>query len=371
MRLVIFIQSLFFAGALASSILEKQRDPKVLSLFSVVTFPNQGCTSTDSSRNGTCFTSTECSEKGGKASGNCAAGFGVCCLFTVSAGASQITQNCTYIQNPSFPSVYSDTTSLRYTINKCSSEVCQVRLDFETFNIAGPAATTEATGGLCVDSFVVTGTSGLSTPVICGLNTGEHIYIEMGATDASTATIDFTFAGASTIRNWEIKATQVSCFDRSRAPDGCLQYLTTNTGRLTSFNFQEPLTAGAHLGTQRQQVCIRQNEGMCCVKYNLCSDTGSWGLHGVANSMIDSMCTGDFVEINGVSGECVMGSGGELHSKLCGNAFNVVTGQAAANLPSVCDCTAPFQVNIVTDNAAEAIAGGRGVCLEYQQVACG
>lgn len=75
---------------------------------------------------------------------------------------------------------------------------------------------------------------------------------------------------------------------------------------------------------------------MCCVKYNLCSDTGSWGLHGVANSMIDSMCTGDFVEINGVSGECVMGSGGELHSKLCGNAFNVVTGQAAANLPSVC-----------------------------------
>ena len=100
--------------------------------------------------------------------------FGVCCLFTVSAGASQITQNCTYIQNPSFPSVYSDTTSLRYTINKCSSEVCQVRLDFETFNIAGPAATTEATGGLCVDSFVVTGTSGLSTPVICGLNTGEH-----------------------------------------------------------------------------------------------------------------------------------------------------------------------------------------------------
>ena len=46
----------------------------VLSLFSVVTFQNAGCQATTSTRNGTCFTTTECQDKGGLASGNCAAG---------------------------------------------------------------------------------------------------------------------------------------------------------------------------------------------------------------------------------------------------------------------------------------------------------
>ena len=63
--------------------------------------------------------------------------FGVCCLFIVSSTSDTINQNCTYIQNPSFPSVYSSQTALTYTINKCSSDVCSVRLDFETMTIQG------------------------------------------------------------------------------------------------------------------------------------------------------------------------------------------------------------------------------------------
>ncbi len=52
--------------------------------------------------------------------------FGVCCLFTVSAGSTTITENCTYIQNPNFPSAYSSTTGLTYTVAKCSpgKQVC-------------------------------------------------------------------------------------------------------------------------------------------------------------------------------------------------------------------------------------------------------
>ena len=91
----------------------------VFSLFNVVTFKNDGCTSSNAGRNGTCFTSTECNDKGGTASGNCAAGFGVCCVFILTT-TGDITQNCSYIQNPSYPSSYSDTTSLTYTVRKCS-----------------------------------------------------------------------------------------------------------------------------------------------------------------------------------------------------------------------------------------------------------
>ena len=81
--------------------------------------------------------------------------FGVCCLFLVTSTSTTINQNCTYIRNPSYPSVYSATTALTYTINKCSSDVCAVRLDFESFTIEGPSATTETNGGACTDSFVV------------------------------------------------------------------------------------------------------------------------------------------------------------------------------------------------------------------------
>ena len=51
----------------------------VLSLFTIVTFKNDLCTST-SGNNGTCYSSSDCSKLGGVASGTCASGFGVCCL---------------------------------------------------------------------------------------------------------------------------------------------------------------------------------------------------------------------------------------------------------------------------------------------------
>jgi hypothetical protein len=44
------------------------------------------------------FAHSECSELGGTAEGNCAMGFGTCCVFTKSVCASTVSQNNTYIQ---------------------------------------------------------------------------------------------------------------------------------------------------------------------------------------------------------------------------------------------------------------------------------
>ena len=73
------------------------------SIFNVVQFKNEACVSSSTtmsqgSRNGTCYTSEECDEKGGKAEGNCASGFGVCCVFLEKECGTTINQNCTYIQ---------------------------------------------------------------------------------------------------------------------------------------------------------------------------------------------------------------------------------------------------------------------------------
>ena len=77
------------------------------SIFSVVQFDNVRCSTGNSETpDGTCFTSTECTDRGGTASGNCANGFGVCCVVSTQTCGSTINQNCSYIQNPGFPATF-------------------------------------------------------------------------------------------------------------------------------------------------------------------------------------------------------------------------------------------------------------------------
>ena len=93
--------------------------------------------------------------------------------------------------------------------------------------------------------------SGSVTPTICGVNTGTHIYVDIGPDTGAQAKLEFTFGTSTTVsRFWEIKVTQIECWSVSRPYDsGCLQYFTGTTGRLTSFNFATTSTY-AHLPSQ-------------------------------------------------------------------------------------------------------------------------
>ena len=146
---------------------------EALSLFSIVQFPNQQCTgSSSSSTYGTCYTSSECSAKGGSADGNCAAGFGVCCVIYTTTCGTAISTNTTYIRNPGYPSSYtaSSASTCTYTFNKVSDDICQLRLDFQTFS----GFATSTTAGDCYDTLAMAGQTGVDPPSICGTNTGYH-----------------------------------------------------------------------------------------------------------------------------------------------------------------------------------------------------
>merc|ERR1711878_209141 len=69
---------------------------KRIGLFNVVSFPNDVCVGTGS-RNGTCYTAEECSNRDGTEAGTCADGFGVCCVISIACGASS-SDNCTYLE---------------------------------------------------------------------------------------------------------------------------------------------------------------------------------------------------------------------------------------------------------------------------------
>ena len=74
----------------------------------------------------------------------------------------------------------------------------------------------------------------------------------MGTGSTDTATLAFSFAGASTTRTWEIKATQIPCGANYKPPDGCLQYHVGTTGRIKTFNFDESTAADyQHLASQQ------------------------------------------------------------------------------------------------------------------------
>jgi len=363
---------------------------KAFSLFNVVTFKNDECiANTANDLRGTCYTTEECEEKGGTASGGCAAGFGTCCLFTVDECGGTARENCTYIRNEGFPDVLTgvpDTTACAFTIEKCSEEVCSLRLDFNAFNIqagTGGSATAQDTTGACQDTFQVTlpNNEAAVIPTICGQNNDQHMFVEIGG-DAM-ATLRFEFEEIAGMRQFEIKVTQYECGDVGTLapPGGCLQYHTGTTGQLTTFNWAP--NDAQHLENQAYDICIRQEAGFCCIDYVVCDQVGAFSLSApsvmtdLATTKIGATgtaCAKDFISIEGSSEIC---GDPVSFNKYCGDVLSSSEAMAAPNV-GICDCSAPFAVGITT-NAADAgndhdgdadLQQSRGVCLNYRQIPC-
>ena len=82
----------------------------------------------------------ECTAKGGTASGTCASSFGVCCVFSISCGGSSSANN-SYAIVSSY-STSSDSDPCTYTFCKANSDVCKLRIDFDTMVLTAPYSIT-------------------------------------------------------------------------------------------------------------------------------------------------------------------------------------------------------------------------------------
>lgn len=239
------------------------------SLFSIVTFKNEECSAVSTAGlTGVCKTSTECSSTG-TADGNCASGFGVCCITKTSTCGGSVSQNCSYIENPSYPSAYTTTGDCSYTVTRCSTEICQVRLDF--FKVV--LQTAGSTTGSCATTYttITPGSTGQTKfnipPALCGTLTGQHLYLDSGRSSSTIATIAFTIV-ISGNNYWRVKTSQIPCWSASRAPPGCLQYFTGVRSTVTSFSWDGTSgTTGGFLKHQAYRVCFRPEKGMCGMMY--------------------------------------------------------------------------------------------------------
>ncbi|XP_059095571.1 uncharacterized protein LOC131890277 [Tigriopus californicus] len=323
------------------------RNGKLLSLFQIVQFPNDPCVST--SRNGTCYTSDECESRGGSSSGSCAQGFGVCCIFSLACGSS-ISENCTYLVQTGVTSVSPNPCT--YSVCKCSTQICRIRFDFTIFDIAPPvlgevmdppvANRGGAIGDCTSDTFSLTSPGGSGSPIICGINTGQHLIVD-ASDNCNVAAFNLGGSGSST-RSWDIKVTQYTCASGLGGPPGCLQYLTGASGTISSFNF--PIANAVigptvtHLSDQHYTICMRQEASRCAICYTpriqsiapMIAAQSSFGVSkdpaaGALMSAAGVDCSEDYVLIPGAENNPAMGAIPTAAGALCGRAFSVFGGR--------------------------------------------
>ena len=235
---VLFIsEALAEEAASSNATSDSSRDGKVLSVFNVVTFPNSACGATNG-YNGTCYTASECTTKGGTASGTCASSFGVCCVFSIACGGSSSANN-SYAIISSY-STSSDADPCTYTFCKVSSDVCKLRIDYDVMvlsppeGVTLPAAAASITDGAnfghCeTDSLTISNPGGANPPTICGYNTGQHMWVP-ASDSCNQINIDIDTGSTGTTRKWQIKVTQYECNNLMMPKLDCLQYHTATSG---------------------------------------------------------------------------------------------------------------------------------------------
>ncbi|XP_053203835.1 uncharacterized protein LOC128388463 isoform X1 [Panonychus citri] len=258
-------------------------------------FPNSvsDCPTGDGNRTGICVSNSfECRRRGGRALGNCYAtpisgsggnqrpdnsgiGFGsgynpgipvgVCCFLQVTCGGS-ILYNGTYFRNPNAPSPYTDSRPCSAQISNLKPDICQIRLDFLIFSLSQP------TQGECdKDRFVVNGQIQNDVlPPMCGVNSGQHIYIDVAGTQGPVS-LNFITTGHRS-RQFDVRVTQIQCHSPYRAPAHCLQYHYDVVGRIMSLNFDLYNDGNTYFNNLDYTICFRKEPGFCTMTYSVPSE---------------------------------------------------------------------------------------------------
>ena len=273
------------------------------------------------------------------------------------------TENCTYFESPSGSSTVASG-PCRMKACKCSDDICQMRLDFNTFVISGPATNTASIGETLNGVFLTVAAAGVGgdvtnagqcntdtfsissslVPTICGTNTGDHVYFD--AND-DCHNLDFQFGnvanGITSIatRSWNIKITQYSCDHPNLAPSGCTQYYygTEATNQVRTFNWQ----GTRHLASQRQNICVRREAGNCRICWSADTPATDFELGGKTNknnALKGEICCAYEADGKGPTGDngydCVIIPGAQktdgsiINSSQCGHGEGLATAHSAA-----------------------------------------
>jgi len=344
------------------------REGKLFSVFEIVRFNNEACKGADD-KDGVCYTAAQCTDMGGTATGNCAMGFGVCCRILVDPTCpSDITTASATIVNPGYPDdvntatagscssssgaagrvapriffptttttttatstsvtnveVSGTDTMYRWAIYKATPTVEQIRIDFVEFDIAPPKV-----GGCTNESMTITGADAVTNKILpdklCGVLTGQHIYLSVKDLGTDFLTIEITLSMNGT-QEWEMLITQIEGdATADLAPRGCLQYFKEDAATFSSFNYDNG--NGMLINDQQYSICIMDNDAYCDVALT----AGGFDMTETSGTCMDKIAFGTNV--------------------YCGSTFGT-SGMATWNF------TGSYQIPVFSDGDNSAMAMG-------------
>ena len=360
---------------------------RLLNVFNIVSFPNDPCQGDGWGKHGTCKTASECATLGGTTVGTCASGFGVCCSTYQGCGGTYNLNNSYWRDSRTHlgDAGGTDVSPCTFTICKASSDICQIRLDFDAFSLQTPNTVDTGAGkGLgtgesrtqCQDAQFRASSSTGAAPIICGSNTGQHMYLEVLDTCNS---LTMSWLPGKAIPTWSIRMTQHSCTDWWRAPPDCLQYVTGSSGIVQSFNYD----GGVHLANQRYQICFRIERGMCTMSYY--ASPTSFRISGPSTTATANVgsgsCTEDYITIPGGTNPALpTGPTAPLQyiNRFCGGILSYIDA-STSTYATISTTFVPFRVGVYTDGgeqdtftapATYAPQYSVGFQLYYSQTAC-
>jgi len=220
-----------------------------------------------------------------------------------------------------------------------------------------------AVGSCSTDKMTVSNPGGTTPPVICGYNTGQHIFVD-ASDQCNKISLDID-TGSSNTRKWQYKITQYECSSMMAPVDDCLQYHTATSGTFASFNFDTSATTvsltGTHLQSQYYTTCFRRTRGKCAICFSpqivgAAAAATSFGISASGikeafKSAVDSACAfsaadtlsnihTDFIDVINMQG--APGSAGTAGvNRLCGRIFNFATEKTA--VATACTWSTPFK----------------------------
>ncbi|TRY61732.1 hypothetical protein TCAL_01774 [Tigriopus californicus] len=256
----------------STSILGSARDKRFLGLFNLIQFANTQCNASATSElSGVCYTQSECQSFGGRAAGDCALGFGVCCVFEYDCNSLRpAPRDVFYFQNANFPNDQSDPSMCLFGISILNANICQLRLDFEEFDLDSGSSLTSPCDRDSLE-ILSTGMSDLGMGKLCGNNQDQHLYIPV-INDRSQPMIrimtEDRMLNVSQPYKYRIRVTQIDCNSKDplmnalKAPDNCLQYFVERRGTIQSFNWRPDLPR-VYQKNQNYAICFRREPSDC------------------------------------------------------------------------------------------------------------
>jgi len=364
---------LLFLLQTAAAMPTNEKTGKAFSLFNVVTFPNLQCTSMMDNMLGTCLTAEECNARDGDASGNCASGFGVCCLKMVSlpitGGSQTISYNRTYITSDNFPTTFGGTGVLAAATYSfpfsTTSDIQHIRLDFDTGNFEAPALADGDCAGHDQITYTTPVTAGsVGFEALCGHLTGSHVYLETGSA-VSGNQLQIATTATNFIRSWKILISFIESGNVLNPPSGCRQYYYGPTGRIQSLNYVDAAGALATLlQHSNYDVCVRPEAGAKCLQLSEAggavdsfafADAAAAGQSTVAAAGNVATCNDDYIDFADTATPQL--------TRRCGDTLNPITAMAVA--APVQSTRFRFTLRVAT---AARRAAGSGYDLTYSQL---